>query len=98
MYSSSHCDVDRAVAFHHVIFLQADAPVDHMASVRQMKLIAVPGTDEVHVVLVEALAEIGATLSDQVDHLRQLEALADRAALMRAEVAVGVVAAPVADH
>src|SRR5215475_9099273 len=63
-----------------------------------MKLIAVPGAHEVHVVLIETLAEIGAAFSDQVDHLRQLEALADRTALMRAQIAVGVVAALVADH
>ena len=66
-------------------------------AVRQVELVAVPGTDDVHVGLVEGLAVEDAVLVDQFLHLRHAQALAGRAALVRAVVAVGVVLAAVAD-
>ena len=62
-----------------------------------MELVAVPRADDVHVVLVEGLAEIDAVLADQVDHLRHTQPLAGRSALVRAEIAIGVVFSGVAD-
>ena len=56
-----------------------------------------PGADDVHVVLIESLAEEDAAVADAVHHLRHAQPLAGRPALMRAEVTVGVVFVAMAD-
>src|SRR5207244_8913194 len=63
----------------------------------EMELVAVPGTDDVHVVAVEGLAVVDAVLVDQLLDLRHHQAFAGGAALVRAIVAVGVVLSAVAD-
>src|ERR1041384_456434 len=68
-----------------------------MAAVAEVKFVAVPGADDVHVVLVEGLTEMHATLADLVDHLRHTKPLASWAALVRAQVAVGVIPITMAD-
>ena len=55
-----------------------------------MELIAVPRTDDVQVRLAEFLTEEDAVLSDHVDHLRHPYAFAGGAALMGAQISVGV--------
>src|SRR4051794_20391868 len=81
----------------HVVFLQAQAFVDHVTAIRQMELISVPRADDVHVILIESLAEIAAVLADQIDHLRHAQPLARRSALMRAQIAIGVIFSGVMD-
>src|SRR4051812_10575197 len=85
----SDCDIDFAAPLDHVVFLQLVTAIDHVAAVLQMKLPAVPRTDDVHVALVEVLAEEDALLADLLDHLWHLQAFAGRAALVRALIAVG---------
>src|SRR5262249_48623971 len=79
----SDCDIDAPVALGQVEFLQLDALVCDMDAVGQMELIAMPRTDDVHVVAVEGLAVIHAVLVDQLLDLRHHQALAGRSALVR---------------
>ncbi len=60
----SDCDIDFTVALDDVEFLQPDARVADMRPVREMVFVAVPRADDVHVRLVEALAEEDAVLAD----------------------------------
>src|SRR5262245_49539636 len=94
----SDCDIDVIAALHHVVFPEAMPPIDHVAAVLQMEFPAVPWTDDVHVVLVERLSEVNAVVADLLDHLRHLQPFTGRPALMRAQIAVGVVGALVKDH
>src|ERR1700754_3139308 len=94
----SDCDIDLAAPLDHVVFLQLVTAVDDVAAVLEMKLPAVPRADDVHVALVELLAQMNALLADLLDHLRHLQALAGGTALVRALIAVGVVGALVEDH
>src|SRR5262245_39995024 len=60
----SDCDIDLVAALDDLVFLQAVPPVDDMAAVLEMELPAVPGTDDVHVGLVEIHAEMDALVAD----------------------------------
>src|SRR5690242_19030201 len=95
---SSDVDIHRAVFLDDVEFLQPDAAVADVDAGLEMELIGVPGADDMHVVAVVILAEEGSVGRDDVDDLRHSEALADRAALMRAVVAIGVIFTALADH
>src|SRR3954470_7244226 len=90
-------DIDLSIAFDHVELLQPQPQVGDVVAVRQVELIAVPRTDDVHVGFVEGLAVEDAVLVDEFFHLRHAQALAGRAALVRAIVPVGVILALVAD-
>src|SRR5258708_16315718 len=68
--ASSDCDIDFPVALDHVELLQLDALVRDMDAVGEMKLVAVPGTDDVHVVAVKGLAVIDAVPVNHLLHLR----------------------------
>src|SRR4026208_2416803 len=94
---ASGADIDFIASLDPLVFLEAMLWIDHMGAVREVELPAVPRADDMHVVLVEGLAEMDAARADLLHHLRQLEPLARRPALMRAEIAVGVVAALMAD-
>src|SRR5580698_2723022 len=94
----SDCDIDFAAAFDHGEFLQPMPLVDDVGTVFEMELPAVPGADDVHVALIENLAEMNAFLADLLHHLRHLQSFAGRATLVRADIAVGVVFAFVEDH
>src|SRR6267154_6513857 len=95
--ASSDCDIDVPVALDDVEFLQLDALVGDMNAVGEMKLVAVPRTDDVHVVAVEGLAVVDAVLVDELLHLRHHQALAGGTALVRAVIAIGVVLSAVTD-
>src|SRR5215207_4929848 len=62
-----------------------------------MKFVAVPRADNVHVIVVESLAEITAILPDQVDHLRHAKAFTGGSALVWAEIAISIVFPGVTD-
>src|SRR6266567_3415130 len=98
MRSRSDCDIDLAAPFDHVVLLQAMPAVDDVTTVLEMKLPAVPRTDDVHVAFVEILAEENALVTDLLDDLRHLQALAGRSPLVRADIAVGVIRAVVKYH
>src|ERR1700687_1666999 len=86
----SDCDINLTVALHHFVFLQREPLVAHMGAVGEMRFVTMPRANDVDVVLVEGLAEMDPVLADLIDHLRQPHALAGRAALVRAEIAVGI--------
>src|SRR5579872_3726208 len=94
---ASDCDINLSVALHHAEFLQPDARVAHMRAVAKMIFVAVPRADDMHVGLVELLAHEHAVLADDVDDLGHPHALAGGAALMRAQIAIGVILAGVPD-
>src|SRR5260221_8790140 len=98
MRSRSDCDIDLAAPFDDIVLLQAMPVVDDMAAVFQMKLPAMPRADDVHVGFVEILTEENALLADLLDDLRHLQALAGRSALVRADIAIGVIGALGKDH
>src|SRR6185312_1587793 len=79
--AASDCDIHFSVALHDAEFLQPDARIAHMGAVGEMIFVAVPRADDVHVGLVELLAEEHAVLADDIDDLRHPHALAGGAAL-----------------
>src|SRR6185437_242926 len=93
----SDVDIHRAVFLDDVEFLQPDAAVADIHTRLEMKLVGVPRADDVHVVAVVILTEEGAIRRDDIEDLRHADAFADRAALMRAMIAIGVVFAALAD-
>src|ERR1700733_7251696 len=82
-------DIDFSVLLDHVEFLQPDVRVATVATVRKMKFIAMPRANDMHVVLVIALAAIDAFVVDQLDDLRHAHALARRTTLVRTKVTIG---------
>src|SRR5579862_286630 len=62
-----------------------------------MELVRVPGTDNVHVVAIIVLVQKGPVGRDDIEHRRHPDALAYRTALMRTEIAIGVIFAAMPD-
>src|SRR5215204_5168343 len=62
-----------------------------MSSVGEMELVAMPGTDDMHVVLIVCLAKENAAFADKIDDLRHPQPLARRTSLMRTKITIGVV-------
>src|SRR5690242_12797543 len=56
-----------------------------------MKLVTMPGANDVHVIVIKGLPEVAAVLANQVDHLRHAQAFTSRSALVRTEIAVRIV-------
>src|SRR5262245_34459371 len=69
-------DINAPFPLHDLVLLEPQVLVADMSAVGQMKLVAVPGTHDVHVVVVVSLAEKDAAFADQIDDLGHLNALA----------------------
>src|SRR5262245_659014 len=95
---SSDGDIDLSVTLDHLELLQPQSLVGDVYAIRQVELVAVPGTHDVHVRVVEGLAVIDAVLVDKLLHLRHAQAFAGGPALVRAMVTVGIVLPAVTDH
>src|SRR5262250_1346685 len=80
-------DVNILAAPHDLELPQLEPPVADALAGLELELVAVPGTDEMHLVR-ERLALIAAVGCDHVDHLVDHHALAGRAAGMDAVIAV----------
>jgi hypothetical protein len=88
-------DIDSIGALDNIVFLEPQLAIDDMATIGQMEFIAVPRAHDVDVTLIEGLSKVNSAIADKIHHLRHLEAFASRAALVRAEIAIGIVFAGV---
>jgi len=95
--SFSSDDEDVVSTPDHVELLQSQPPITDAFAGSQLEFIAVPRTDEMHVVR-ERLALVGAVGRDHVDHTVDHEPLACRTAGMDAVVAVGEIVAVLVEH
>src|SRR5712671_447408 len=93
--ATSGDDIDGSFAFDHVKFLETQARIGCADAGEQFVFPTVPRADDMRVVVVVGLAEIRLIGTQQVDHLTLHDALAGRATLMQAMVAVGVIGAGV---
>src|SRR5882757_4808705 len=93
--TTSDDDIDASVALNHVVTLEPQARIGRAFAGLELVLPAVPGADDMRLVLVVGLAEIALVRAVELDHLVPDQALAGRAALMQAMIAVGVVGAAV---
>lgn len=94
---SSDRKEDAVGSFDHVELLQPDALIGNIDAIIQVKFVTVPWTDDVDVVFIVGMADQPAILVEFVDHLRHADALARRAALMRAMIVVGEILSVVLD-
>src|SRR5665213_2044623 len=92
----SHRDVDAAFALDHGEALQPQPLVGGALAALELVFVAVPGTDDMHLALIEALTEQRLVGAEHVLHLRQHYALAGRSALMDAQIAIGEIFSGVA--
>src|ERR1051325_3061695 len=94
---ASRDDVDVLAAPYHLVLAQLELAVAAELAGLHVVFVAVPRADEVQVVA-EGLPLVGAVGRDDVDHLVDQQPLAGRAALMDAQIAVGVEAAAGEEH
>src|SRR5262245_14881275 len=87
---TSDDDIDASLVLHHLVALELEARVGGAFAGEQLVFPAVPGADDMRVAMIVGLAEISLVGAQQLDHLALDHALAGRAALMQAVVAVGV--------
>jgi hypothetical protein len=90
-------DIDSSILLKDLEFLQPKSFVADMGPIREVELIPVPGTDDMHVDFVVALTQVHAARTDFVDDLGHSHALAGWATLMWTIVSVGIELALVAD-
>src|ERR1700730_14392673 len=95
--SPSGDDENVVAAPDHLEPLQSQPPVADAFAGFELVLVAVPGTDEMHLVG-ERLPLIAAVRRDHVDHPVDHQALAGRPAGMDAVVAVGEIVAVLVEH
>src|SRR5262245_29446459 len=92
---TSDDDIDASLALHHLIALELEAWIGRAFAGEQPVFPAMPGTHDVRVAVIVGLPEIRLVGAQKLDHLALDHALAGRATLMQAMVAVGVIAASV---
>src|SRR5262245_11358339 len=91
-------DIDLVSLLHHLVLAQLQFPVGDALAGLHVVFHAVPGTDEVHLGLREVETLRGHVRTQPLLDLGDGEAFAGRAALMQAEIAVGVELAFVPEH
>src|SRR5579862_4734405 len=87
---ASDDDINASLALHDLVPLEPDFWVGRAFAGRQLVFPAVPGADDVRLVIVVGLAEERFIGAEQVDDLVADDALAGRPALVGAMIAVGV--------
>src|SRR3954453_5728801 len=96
--ADSDIDINLSVPLDDGIFGEAEPLIADMRPVGEVEFVPVPGADDVHVGLVEGLAEIDAAFADLVPHLRDAPTLAGGTTLVRAQIAIGIIVARVPDN
>src|SRR5262245_14219705 len=91
-------DIDLVSLLHHLVLAQLQFPVGDALAGLHVVFHAVPGADEVHLGLREVETLRGHVGTQPLLDLGDGEALAGRAALVQAEIAVGVELAFVPEH
>src|SRR4051812_23106861 len=71
-----------------LVFAKAHSRIRNVLSALQMELVAVPGADDMRIVIIEGLPTEAPLLVDPIPNSRDPDSLACRATLMRAEVAI----------
>src|SRR5262245_24862935 len=94
--STSDDDIDASLALHHLVLAQLEPRVGRAFAGLELVFPAMPGADDVRLVLVVFLRHERLVRRIDVDDLAPDDALAGRAALVQAMIAVGVEGAGVA--
>src|SRR5215211_6330377 len=87
---TSDDDINASLALNHFIAFQPQARIRRAFAGLQLVFPAMPGADDVRLVLIVGLAEKRLVGTEDVEHLAPHDALAGRAALMQAIIPIGV--------
>src|SRR5258708_3553260 len=91
-------DINSVLLLDHLVLAQLELAVGHAFAGLHVVLVAVPGTDEMHLGVREIHPARGLVRHDPLFDLGDGQALAGRSALMQAEIAVGEELSLVPEH
>jgi hypothetical protein len=94
----SNVDIDATIARGHFVATKLKPLIADVLASLEVIFVAMPGTYDVHVILIEALSHEETCIVDHILDLRHANAFACRTALMRAQIAIGEVLASVEEN